>query len=25
MDVFLLCLLYKDSSSEHKWHEGQRI
>jgi hypothetical protein len=22
--MFVLCLLYKDSSLEHKWHEGQK-
>jgi hypothetical protein len=22
--MFVLCLLYKDSSMEHKWHEGQK-
>jgi hypothetical protein len=21
--MFVLCLLYKDGSIEHKWHEGQ--
>jgi hypothetical protein len=23
--MFVLCLLYKDGSMEHKWHEGQKV